>query len=202
MKQTGKSNNLKSAISALLLVFLSLIYGCGKATANTSGTPEAKVGGKTLVVYFSWGGNTRAVAEEIRNILDCDILEVETAEPYPDTYTAVRPIAYEELEKGSRPLNPISVNPLEYDTIIVGSPIWGGHIAPPLTLFLKSYDLSGKTILPFSTHQGSGLGRCADDIQKACPQAHILKGQAIHADEIRSSHDTLVRWLKQTSALK
>lgn len=202
MKQTGKSNNLKSAISALLLVCLSLMYGCGKATANTSGTPEAKVGGKTLVVYFSWGGNTRAVAEEIRNILDCDILEVETAEPYPDTYTAVRPIAYEELEKGSRPLKAISINPAEYDTLIVGSPIWGGHIAPPLTLFLESYNLSGKTILPFSTHQGSGLGRSADDIQKACPQAYVLKGQAIHTNDIRSSRDTLVKWLKQTSVLK
>lgn len=202
MKRTGKSSKLKNAVLALFMVCLPLMSCNGKAVANTTNVPESKVGGKTLVVYFSWSGNTRAVAEEIRNILDCDILEVETAEPYPDTYTAVRPIAYEELEKGSRPLKAISANPLEYDTIIVGSPIWGGHIAPPLTLFLKSYDLSGKTILPFSTHQGSGLGQSADDIQKACPQARVLKGQAIHADDVRSSHDTLVRWLKQVSVLK
>lgn len=201
MEQTTKTSKLKNSVSALLMVCLSLMSCSGKA-ANTTDAPATEAKGKTLVVYFSWGGNTRVVAEEIRNILDCDILEVETAEPYPDTYTAVRPIAYEELEKGSRPLKAISVNPAEYETLIVGSPIWGGHIAPPLTLFLKSYDLSGKTILPFSTHQGSGLGRSAEDIQKACPQAHVLKGQAIHADDIRSSHDTLARWLKQVSVLK
>ncbi len=158
--------------------------------------------GKVLLVYFSWGGNTRAVATQIQELAGCDIVEVEPEEAYPDTYETVRPIAYEELENGSRPIKTKVNNMTDYDILIVGTPIWGGHLTPPMKLFLQSYDLNGKTIAPFSTHQGSGLGQSVSDIRSVCPNSTILTGMPIASSQINTSRTTIENWLKQCGIIE
>lgn len=164
-------------------------------------TPEAV--GKTLIVFFSWGGNTRAVANHIHDIIGGDMIEVETVVPYPDTYEEVIAIAPGELESDYRPELKTSVENIDqYDTIIVGTPIWGGRLAPAMKSFLASYDLSGKTIAPFCTHGGSGTARSVDDIRSVCPGSEILGSLAVNGSRAQNASSNVQEWLKRIGIVK
>ena len=84
----------------------------------------------------------------------------------------------------------------EYDTLFVGTPIWGGHISTPVKSFLTSYDFAGKKILPFCTHGGSGTAQSANDIRAVCPKAEILQSLPIYGSQAESSRDEIKQWLK------
>lgn len=142
--------------------FLSLMIMLLLATTSCSSEEPAAIepgrtisgdAGKTLIVYFSWGGNTRTVANHIHDLIGGDIVEVEMVVPYPDTYEEVTQIAPGELESDYCPELKTKVENMdEYDTLIVGTPIWGGHLTSAMKSFLAGYDLSGKYIAPFCTH--------------------------------------------------
>jgi len=143
---------------------------------KNSGSP------KVLTIYYSHSGNTRKIAKEIHKTVGGDILETEPLEPYPDNYNTLVEQARRELDSGYKPkLRTSAENIAAYDTIFVGSPNWWHTIAPPVISFLSEADLSGKTIVPFITHGGGGLGRNAEDIAGLCPNATVLKGLAVNA---------------------
>lgn len=151
---------------------------------------------KTLVVYFSHSGNTRAVAEQVQRKLNADILEIKPTTPYTTVYNDLTRQVKQEMEAGFKPkLQPINMDIQAYDTVVIASPIWWGTIALPMQSFLSEYNLAGKTILPVVTHGGSGLARSVSDIRQLCPQADVQSGLAIRSSAVNSSQVEINQWL-------
>ena len=130
-----------------------------------------------LIAYFSKTGNTEEVANRIQELTGGDLFRIETAQPYPEDYTETTQIAQEELENNARPELTGEVENMEdYDTLFIGYPIWW-HTAPmAVYTFLESYDLSGKTVIPFCTSGGSDIEESMPAIQELCPDSNILEG--------------------------
>ena len=192
------------ALTMILLV-AGLFAACGAnsaspATSRLSQTEAAQTSAKTrkvLVAYFSRSGNTQVMARQIQKITGGDIFEIQTVTPYPVEYTATTKQAKQELESGFKPLIKAKVaNIKEYDIVFVGSPNWWGTIAPPVRTFLSEHDLSGKTVAPFITHQGSGLGRSAANIAKLAPQATLKDGLAVWGRDVGDAQDQIAKWLQ------
>ena len=128
------------------------------AAFAVSGAGAQQPSGKVLEAYFSHSGNTREVARQISEATGGDLFEIVPATPYPTEYRAVVDQGKKEIEAGVRPALKNPVGDLsQYDVIFVGSPCWWATIAPPVTTFLSSCDLAGKTVVPFMTHEGSGM---------------------------------------------
>lgn len=153
---------------------------------------------KVLVVYFSHSGNTKVVAEKISSILDEDIFEIVTVEKYPVKYNLVVNQAKKEIEDQIKPvlLNRL-VNFYEYDTIVIGYPMWWYTCPMAVFTFLESYDFSGKVILPFCTHEGSALSTSVEDIKKVIPNAVVKEGLAIRGSKVSESDLLISTWLNK-----
>lgn len=138
---------------------------------------ESQNSNKILVVYYSWGGDTKAVAEYIAQKLGADRLELHPKEAYPTDYDAcVRKVgrdgaSYEPELDGAVP------DLSGYDTVFVGSPCWWGTIANPVRTFLHQNDFAGKTVIPVMTHGTSGLH--VQDVAGLCPGAKVVQGHGI-----------------------
>ena len=121
-----------------------------------------------LVVYFSYTGHTKLIAEKIKDRLNCDILELKRVEPYSSDYNEV--VNDEQNGENSNiisEIEDINIDLSKYDEIILGTPVWWYRPAPVVRAFLKKYDLSGKTIIPFATNAG-WLGRTFAEIKSLC----------------------------------
>lgn len=151
---------------------------------------------KVLTVFYSYSGNTRQIAREIHKVVGGDIMEIEPSEPYPGSYNAVVERAKKEMHTGCWPeLKTSRLDVMTYDTVFVGSPNWFHTLAPPVVTLLSESDLSGKSLIPFITHGGGGLGRSAQDIVKLCPQATVLQSMAVYGADIKAAQDWLaVHW--------
>ena len=135
----------------------------------TPGTADAKTAPKVLVAYYSYSGNTKEVAEAIHKITGGDLFEIKAEGSYPDEYRAMTQQAKKEISNNFRPKLTTSVADMaQYDTIFIGSPNWWGTITPQVSSFLESYDLSGKTVIPFITHGGGGVQNTITDLAKQC----------------------------------
>ena len=122
--------------------------------------------------------------------------------PYPSEYRECTVQARKEIQEGGRPELAAKVEDMgKYDVIFIGSPNWWSTIAPPVASFLASYDLSGKTVIPFVTHGGGGMARCADEVRKLCPKSTVLKGGAFAGEGIRTTRAALVKWVNETISI-
>ncbi len=151
----------------------------------------AAIGGKVLVAYFSrigenYGvgvidkGNTEIVAEMIASGTNADLFDIETVKEYPEGYDDCTTVAQQERAENARPELKSAVNNFEqYDTIFLGYPIWYSDMPMAVYTFLESYDFTGKTVIPFCTHAGSGLSGTINSIKSAVPNANVLDGLAI-----------------------
>ncbi len=165
---------------------------------------------KCLIAYFSRKGqnysssgivdlkvgNTEIVAQMIQKKTGGDLFHIETVKPYPKDYTETTEVAKNELRAKARPeLKNKVENFGAYDVIFLGYPNWWG--TPPMAVFtfLESYDFSGKTIVPFCTHEGSGMGHSEKDIAKSCPKATLLEGLAIHGTNAGSAEPQVTSWI-------
>jgi len=90
----------------------------------------------------------------------------------------------------------------EYDVVFLGYPNWWGTMPMPVFTFLEAYDFTGKTIVPFCTHGGSGMGHSEGDIKKLCPAAKIAKGLAIHGGSVQKAESAISDWLRKAGVLK
>ncbi|HEY9551856.1 MAG TPA: flavodoxin [Prevotella sp.] len=165
--------------------------------------------GKILIVFFSHAGenynvgyvtvgNTKLVANEIQKLTGGDMFEVVAEKNYDMPYNDLIKVAKEEAQKGEKPaLKSEAKNIEQYDTIFIGGPIWWGTYPQVMFTFFDKYDLNGKTIVPFTTHEGSGLANCVEDIRKAYPNAKVLDGFAIYGHEARKSMAKVDEWLKR-----
>ena len=185
----SRRNILKSAFAGAFVGLASRLLP-GTAFAADPGSL------KILTVYYSRTGNTRAVAEEIRRQRGGDIVELQTVQPYPEAYRATTEQARRELETGFKPPLKTKIEGFgAYDVVVVGSPCWWGTVATPVITFLSEYDFSGKTIAPFMTHEGSGLGRSVSHIRELCPKATVLDGLAIRGGASGHAQGDVTSWL-------
>ncbi len=160
-------------------------------------TPE-----KTLVVYYSWGGNTRAAAEQIHKLTGGTLLEIKPVTPYPTAYQACVDQAKKEIAEEFRPEISTKVEDIaKYDVIFVGSPNWWGTMAPPVATFLTRTDLAGKTVIPFFTHGGGGMQRCEADVKKLCGKSNVLKGATFSGIRVRKSAEEVEKFVRNRVVL-
>ena len=146
-----------------------------------------------LVVYYSYSGITRRLAEDIALITAGNLRELKPQKPYSFSYNTAVKEAREEIEKGYCPPLLQGAEAIENtDVIFIGSPNWLKTFAPPVLSFLRAVDLSGKTIIPFCTHGGGGFGRMIEDYKKECKNSTIKDGIALRGDY---SFDELRKWL-------
>ena len=177
-------------------------------TQNNSKTMENK--GKALVVFFSHAGdnyavgnikvgNTKIVAEYISEITGADQFEIVTHKYDGMAYTPLINLAQEEARKGELPPYEGEVGDLsQYDTVFIGGPVWWGTYPQVMFTFFKKHenDLKGKTVIPFTTHEGSGLANCVEDVKEAFPGANVTKGFSIYGHDVRSGKNKVEKWLK------
>ncbi|MDP4185478.1 MAG: flavodoxin [Bacteroidota bacterium] len=141
-------------------------------------------------------GNTEVVAKQIQELINSDLFEIRTIKNYPTDYTETTNVSRDELHNNARPELVDFVNDINiYDVIYLGYPNWWGTMPMGVFTFLESYDFSGKTIIPFCTHEGSGLGISERDIKRLCPNANVEKGIAIRGGNVQSAKRTLKQWL-------
>jgi flavodoxin len=177
----------------MLILALAVFCATMGLEAQTQGGAK-----KVLVVYFSWGGTTRILADEIRKTVGGDLFEIKTVQQYPKAYRPTTDVAKQEQEEDARPALATTVSNMDaYDTVFVGYPLWWGTIPQALFTFFESYDFTGKTILPFCTYGSSGLGRSVTDIKKLCPNATVRDGLGVRAANIKTSGNEVTAWLKQ-----
>ena len=149
---------------------------------------------KQLIVYYSYSGITRRLAEDIALITDGNLRELKPQKPYSFSYNTAVKEARAEIEKGYCPPLLQGAEPIEdTDVIFVGSPNWLKTFAPPVLSFLRSVDLSGKTIIPFCTHGGGGFGRMIEDYKRECKNSIIKDGIALRGDY---NFDELEKWFE------
>lgn len=179
-----------------IIIFLtSLIFFTG-AFLNAQNS-------KTLIVYFSWGGNTRIAAENTKRLTGADIFEITVKNPYPTDYRQCVNQAREEQRTDFLPELNGNVNNLsQYDTIIVAFPNWWGTYPQAVKKFLiDNRDISSKKIALLCTHGGSRLGRSVNDLKALYPNANILEGLAISGSSVRNSENDIRNWLKKIGLL-
>lgn len=151
--------------------------------------------GKILIVYFSETGNTEKFANIIHEEVGGDLFKIEPVTPYP-TGDELFDYTRQEQEEDKRPEIKDNVDISQYDTIFIGYPIWWYEVPQIIKTFLDTYDLSGKTIIPFNTHEGSGDGGTYDYIAEQEPDATILEGLPIRGGNMEQDQtDTIRNWL-------
>lgn len=132
---------------------------------------------RTLIVYLSRTQNTKAVAEIIHKNIGGTFIALELEIPYPEHYqTTVNQVAEENRTGYLPPLKTKIDNIEKYDTVFIGFPTWGMQLPPPMKSFLNQYDLSGKTIVPFNTNGGYGIGSGFETVKQLCPNSTVLDG--------------------------
>lgn len=152
-------------------------------------------------------GNTEIMAEMIAEMTGADLYRITTQEAYPEEYQSMLQRAQEELDQDARPLLAGELPDMaRYDTILIGYPIWHAAVPRPVLSFLESYDLAGKTIIPFNTHEGSGQSGTVREIQTSAEGAAFGEGLAVQgkvAQEEEAKTRELVRaWLEELNLLK
>ena len=177
--------------------------GVGQVTNNKTNVEQNQnsqenKNGNVLVVYFSHTGNTENVANFIHEAVGGDIIKLETEEQYTDNYNDLLDIAQEEQNDNARPALSTQIDNIDnYDTIFLGYPIWWGDMPMALYTFLDEYDLSGKTITPFTTSGGSGLSGTPSNIEDEEPNATVTEGLSVRDSSSKNSQSAVNEWLSK-----
>ena len=166
---------------------------------------------QTLVVYYSRigqnytsggivnlkKGNTQVIAERIQKLTGADIFRLETVKEYAVDYHECTQEAKEELNAKSRPALKADIDISGYDTIYLGWPCWWGTYPMCVATFLEAHDWSGKTVIPFTTHEGSGFGSGLRDLGAAIPAATIKKGLSIQGSKVGGASKQIESFVAQ-----
>jgi flavodoxin len=162
-----------SIVRLLLMVMVMGSSSCSKAQ-------EIMPGKKILIVYLSRTNNTKAVAQIIQKNIGGDLVALELEIPYPANYKVTVDQVAKENEKGYLPPLKTKIDNIsKYDIIFVGAPTWGMQLPPPMKSFLSKYNLSGKTVIPFNTNAGYGIGSSFTTVKDLCSKSTVLEGFSI-----------------------
>ncbi len=169
-------------MTQMLLTFFLLILGCSSSQTKNknAGLDPTLKSDKVLIVYLSRTNNTKTIAEIIHKNTGGTLVALELEKPYPENYRATVEQVVRENETGYLPPVKTKIDSIQnYDVVFVGFPTWGMKLPPPMKSFLKQYDLSGKTIVPFNTNDGYGIGSSFDTVKELCTKSKILEGFSI-----------------------
>lgn len=207
---------------AILLGIVLLLWGCGnQASENETTTAPQSIandntqktaaesttadginnlkGKKVLIAYFSHTKHTKQFAEIIHQNIGGDLFEIEPKNPYPTDNDTVIAQAKQEVNSGYTPELKQDIDTSSYDVIFIGTPVWWYTFAPPVRTFLTQHDLSGKIVVPFTTHKGSGLSGIDSKIKELQPNADILTGLAVYDDTAQKESGNIKKWLQSLS---
>jgi flavodoxin len=166
----------------ILLAFVLLTSACSSSVRkNVNAKMDSTLNpNKLLIVYLSRTNNTKTIAEIIHRHVGGTLVALELEKPYPENYMATVQQVVRENETGYLPPLKTKIDSIQnYDVVFVGFPTWGMKLPPPMKSFLKQYDLSGKTIVPFNTNDGYGIGSSFDTVKELCPNSKMLDGFTI-----------------------
>ena len=200
MQQSSKSYNvgIRLAMNAdkhAKGMFVTSELATGQTNNAAAGNAQKS---KTLIVFYSWSGNTRGVAQEIKKQTGFDMVELKLVKPYSDDYNTVLNEAQRDQHKQARPALKTKIENFgQYDTFIIGYPNWWASIPMPIATLLESYDFAGKRIIPFCSHGGGRFGQSITAIAKLAPNAKIGEGLSVHYSGGSSLKKDVADWLKK-----
>ncbi|WP_028329300.1 flavodoxin [Brachyspira alvinipulli] len=182
---------------------------------------------KILVVYFSRVGNTQFdnnvdastaasivannnkmgtteyVANVIKNQLNADIRLIETVNQYSKDFDDLVDKNHDEMRKNDFPkIKPLNIDISKYNTIFIGYPVWANDVPMAVRTFIRDYNLSSKTIIPFCTHDGYGAGRSYSTIRNMAKNANVLDGLALDSSNIESKNNQIINWISKLNLKK
>ncbi|HWJ30259.1 MAG TPA: flavodoxin [Flavisolibacter sp.] len=166
-------------MTRLLLALLLLISACSSSqTKAISSKMDATIDcGKILIVYLSRTNNTKTIAEIIKSNVGGTIVALELEKPYPENYQATVQQLVKENESDYLPPLKTKIDSMDkYDIVFVGFPTWDMKMPLPVRSFLHLYNLSGKTVIPFNTNAGYGVGSGFETVKELCPNSKVLEG--------------------------
>lgn len=210
---------MKRILSFMIIGIMAFsLTACGNSASGNTTQQEAAdtdsdsntEGNSILVAYFSLAGeqykvgvieegNTAIIAKMIAEQTGADIFSIESTSDYPDTYDGLLEVSREEEESPPQIAGTVE-NMDDYDVVFVGFPIWWGNLPPIIEVFLDSYDFSGKTVIPFCTHAGSGLSGTESTIADITG-AEMMDGLAISGETAQNQRDkageAVTEWLRE-----
>ena len=197
---------VKNIIMAALALLLAT--GCNGQKKQEVKPTNNKAMYKSIVIFFSHAGdnysvgnievgNTKIVADYISEIAGANQFEIVTHKYDGMAYTPLINLAKEEANNGELPPYEGDAPDLsQYDTVFIGGPVWWGTYPQVMFTLFKDINLDGKTVIPFTTHEGSGLASCVSDVKKAFPKAKVTGEFSIYGHEVRSGRAKVEKWLK------
>jgi flavodoxin len=210
---------LLSILSIFVLATGLLNFSCLPKNENTGEPKVPSTEGEILITYFSFPetegvdaesgasrvivnetlyGSTQYIAEVIGEATGGELFRIETVQQYPGLHEPLIEQALREKDEHVRPEIKTKIeNSDEYDVIFIGYPNWWGDLPMPLYTFLEEYDFSGKTIIPFNTHGGSGLSSTVSSIAGIQKGATVVQGFTLSRNSVGSARDNVLNWLKE-----
>ena len=197
---------MKRIITAVLA--LLMVTSCNAQNKQEVKSSNKNNMSKSIVIFFSHAGdnysvgnievgNTKIVADYITEIKGADQFEIVTHKYDGMAYMPLIELAKEEANKGELPPYEGTAPDLsQYDTVFIGGPVWWGTYPQVMFTLFKDINLDGKTVIPFTTHEGSGLASCASDVKKAFPKARVTGEFSIYGHEVRTGKAKVEKWLK------
>jgi flavodoxin len=171
---------------------------------------------KILIVYLSRTNNTKAIAEIIQKNVGGNLVALELDKPYPENYQQTVQQVVKENETGYLPPLKTKIDSIEkYDVVFIGFPTWDMQMPPPMKSFLHQYNLSGKTVIPFNTNAGYGVGSGFQTVKELCNNSEVLEGFAttggierdgvflvIKDEKLKEAETEVKKWLQKIKAIK
>ena len=197
---------MKRIITAVLALLMAT--SCNAQNKQEVKSSNKNNMSKSIVIFFSHAGdnysvgnievgNTKIVADYITEIKGADQFEIVTHKYDGMAYMPLIELAKEEANKGELPPYEGAAPDLsQYDTVFIGGPVWWGTYPQVMFTLFKDINLDGKTVIPFTTHEGSGLASCASDVKKAFPKAKVTGEFSIYGHEVRTGKAKVEKWLK------
>ncbi len=200
----------------ILSLGLTLLFSCSCKGEVIVENSTSELHEEVLIVYLSRTNNTKAVAEMIQNEIGGTLVQLELKTPYPDDYEAIVDQVSQENQTGYLPPLKTRIDSIDkYDVVFLGFPTWGMQLPPPMKSFLHLYDLSGKTVIPFNTNGGYGVGSSFETVKELCPDCKIPDGYSTRGGSerdgilfvMRGNREVEVRqeiqsWLRRNGQLK
>lgn len=202
-----------------IIVLLTTLFTFSSFAGDNSKTDrqqQNRKGKKVLVAYFSRTGenyavgnikkgNTHIIAEMIARETNGKLFEIKTVKTYPADYHACTDMAKREKESNARPALQADIAAEDYDVVFIGFPNWWGDMPMAVHTFIEKHSWKGKTIIPFCTHEGSGLSGTEKSLKSSCKGANVLQGFAIKGSVAQNSQEqarkSVSAWIKKTNAI-
>ncbi len=190
----------KGSFNLGIRLVLNAAPGSGSVLGTGAQHDSNSKSGKILIAYFSWGGNTEGVAEEIQRQTGADLFEITLVNPYSNDYNTVLDEAQRDQNAQARQELASHVEDMEqYDIVMIGYPNWWASIPMPIASFLEEYDFSGKTIIPFCSHGGGRFGQSLTAIAKLAPDAAMGEALSIHYSGGSELSSDVTDWLEKNN---